>query len=549
MNRCQSYMFLMSATLCGALIYVYPLSLPTPLVDPDEGLHASISQEMVERGDYLIPRFLGKPFLDKAILYFEVQALSLRCFGNNEVAVRLPGLLFGLASAFSTALLAYRLYDWSTGTIALIVALTLIVPFSVAQFATHDVALVPWTNLLVLCWWGATHEISWHRQSAYACGAALFVCLAVLTKGLIGVAIIVVGYTLYVVVARKPIAKFLIYSATSLSVGLLLASPWFLLVEKRVPGFLYYYFIQRHVLGYVAHEQPHGNEPWYFYLVPLFGGTIPWVLFALPGLWQDWSNRWRARENTNDSTLLMLCWVLGGFVFLTAAKSKLITYALPLFPPIAILAADSCQRFLNGNLSPNVMKAFARIFVVSSLVASVTPLALVVGLDHYRNISWPPMAYVIALIVAIIPLGALVLLRSGQKEMSLAAAPLWFPGIFVLVMTWPMQTIAKQHSQRELAMEIRSLANFPDHIYLSGARVASLIFYLTPLERRALRSGQIADVDPDIASSWSEVPPSTLLAVKNKVCQQWLNTPLVQHVPPFTTAGDYQLFKADDVSQ
>ena len=98
-----------------ALIYVYPLFLPTPLLEPDEGLHATISQEMVENSEWVVPRFRGEPFLDKPILYFWAQMVSLKSFGMNEFAVRLPGLMFGLLGAVTTGLLAGRLFDSKTG--------------------------------------------------------------------------------------------------------------------------------------------------------------------------------------------------------------------------------------------------------------------------------------------------------------------------------------------------------------------------------------------------------------------------------------------------
>jgi len=67
-----------------------------PLADPDEGLHAAIAQEMVEKGDWIVPRLLDEPFLDKPILYFWAIAASLKTLGMSEAAVRLPGLLFGM---------------------------------------------------------------------------------------------------------------------------------------------------------------------------------------------------------------------------------------------------------------------------------------------------------------------------------------------------------------------------------------------------------------------------------------------------------------------
>src|SRR6476620_2882587 len=102
---------LMSIVACVVGIYLYPLALRTPLMDPDEGIHATIAQEMVERGDYVIPRFLVVPFRDKPALYSAAQALSLRFFGMSEAAVRLPGVLFALLGCATTAVLAWRMFD------------------------------------------------------------------------------------------------------------------------------------------------------------------------------------------------------------------------------------------------------------------------------------------------------------------------------------------------------------------------------------------------------------------------------------------------------
>src|SRR5208283_3687156 len=96
------------AAVVAAVIFLYPLALASriPLLDPDEGLHATIAQEMVEGGDWVVPRLGGKPFRDKPVFYFWCEALSLRLFGMSEAALRLPGLLLGLAGAVTTGALA-----------------------------------------------------------------------------------------------------------------------------------------------------------------------------------------------------------------------------------------------------------------------------------------------------------------------------------------------------------------------------------------------------------------------------------------------------------
>src|SRR6185436_2101478 len=120
---------------------------------PDEGIHATIAQEMVERGDYLVPRFCGVPFRDKPFLYSATQAISLRIFGMNEAAVRLPGYLFAMLGCLTTTLLARRLFDTETAIYSCLASLNLALPLLLAQSPAHDIALAPWMNLFVLSFW------------------------------------------------------------------------------------------------------------------------------------------------------------------------------------------------------------------------------------------------------------------------------------------------------------------------------------------------------------------------------------------------------------
>src|SRR5215510_13754593 len=100
------------------LLLLAPLAANAPLFDPDEGLHAAIAQEMVLRGDYVTPTFLGEPFLDKPILFFWAEAAALRVFGHHEFAVRLPPLVFGILGMIGVAALGRAMFDDATGLVA-----------------------------------------------------------------------------------------------------------------------------------------------------------------------------------------------------------------------------------------------------------------------------------------------------------------------------------------------------------------------------------------------------------------------------------------------
>jgi len=129
------------AALLASVFYLLPLTLEIPLLDPDEGLHAAIAQEMLESGDWVTPRFRGEAFRDKPILYFWAQVVSLATWGHHEAAVRLPGMICGLLGTLSTMLLAWRLFGRETGLLAGFFQATMVLPLALTQAAVHDVAL------------------------------------------------------------------------------------------------------------------------------------------------------------------------------------------------------------------------------------------------------------------------------------------------------------------------------------------------------------------------------------------------------------------------
>ena len=62
-----------------------------------------------------------------------------------------------------------------------------------------------------------------------------------------------------------------------LVVAVLVASPWYVAVAVRNPDYLRYFFLERHVLAFATDTQPHGDQPWWYYLPVLLGGGLPWI--------------------------------------------------------------------------------------------------------------------------------------------------------------------------------------------------------------------------------------------------------------------------------
>ncbi len=312
------------------LLYLAPLFLNAPLTDPDEGLHAAISQEMVERGDLIVPRFLRRPFLDKPILFFWAQAASMRVFGLNTAAARLPGLIFALLGIATTGWLAAVLFSdapradagraWSGPQVACMAAgcyATMALPFLLAQAPVHDIALVPFTNLALGFLWRSRWTL-----------AGVVLGLSILTKGFEGVAIVGAGYALYLLIARALTWHLIWRGALVVAIAVFVALPWYLAMNARQPGYLHYYFVDRHLLGFATATQEHHGQPWWYYLPLVIGGGLPWIVFV-------------RRVSFDAPHRVAWSWLGSAIVLLTLSQSKAVTYILPAMPAIAILAVAS----------------------------------------------------------------------------------------------------------------------------------------------------------------------------------------------------------------
>ena len=140
---------------------------------------------MARSGDYITPRFVGEPFLDKPILFFWAEALSLRLFGMNEAAVRIPPLLFGVLGMFAVALLARELFGSSTAVVSSIVYGTMLLPLGVSEVAVHDVAVVPF--MCGAAWMIVRVSSTKKNMLVPTLLAGVCLGLSILTQGLVGI--------------------------------------------------------------------------------------------------------------------------------------------------------------------------------------------------------------------------------------------------------------------------------------------------------------------------------------------------------------------------
>jgi hypothetical protein len=548
------------AIAVAAITFVYPLLLASriPLLDPDEGLHAAIAQEMVQRGDWICPSLQGKAFLDKPILYFWAEAASLKLFGDCEAAVRLPGLMFGLLGMIATAVAARRMFGRTAGLVAAVFYGTMVLPVALAQAAAHDVALIPWITTAILLFWESERARSCRAAIAYAAAIGLLLGLSILTKGLVGVALVGITYGSYLVLGRRLTTAACLRGLVALLVAALVGSTWYVAMEFRSPGYLRYYFIERHLMGFATDTQLHGHQPWWFYLPLLLGGSLPWIAY-LPVLIQDqwakrnerakdsghWQSQWHTAENHGPGSplLLVACWLVGCTFFLSLSHSKMVTYVWPVFPAAAILAAVAWTRLLDGTLGPAARQLLARTFWSSCLAGPLLlPVALLV-VQRQFGVRLAGATWALAVAVSLLswmPLG--FWLMKGPRG-ALTAGVLVTVGQFVFLMTVVLPQVAGGLSARDLAAYFNRSGQLPARLLVAEERLGSLVFYLDGSLRAGLQDQQLQAItfhdmlNPRLAGSVAVV------ALAERQATRAAEHDVDLTGLPYEQAGHYRLYR------
>jgi 4-amino-4-deoxy-L-arabinose transferase-like glycosyltransferase len=322
----QSVVYILLAL--GLLLFLPKLGMP--LLDPDEGLYADIAQEMLARGDWVIPHINGLPYLEKPPLYFWLTALTFQLFGPSEWATRLWSAMSALGTVLLTWRIGRRLYGGSAGLLAGLVVATVVGNALYVRRASTD-------QLFVFCLTLAIYGFLRDAQRPDR-GRARFLlfyvgaALAVLAKGFIGVVfpVLIVGVAL-VTVRRLRWRELNLARGAALFAAI--AVPWHALVAWRSPTLFNFYVVDNHLLRfldarrYVEDDVPSSTPA---FLIASFLWAFPWSVFTFARREPDRSPRARWRP-------VVVIWLVAIVGVFALSRFKHEYYALPAFPALAVL--------------------------------------------------------------------------------------------------------------------------------------------------------------------------------------------------------------------
>ena len=436
------------------------------LLEPDEGRFAQIGKEMMASGDFLVPRLNGMEQFYKPPLVYWINAVGYRVLGVSEWTARLPSALAFLGTIWLTGWMGWRLGGRQLGWAAALILASMLEPYALGRQITLDTTLTFWVTAALTC----LVRVGTGDQAKKS-GFLFFLCL--------GLGFLAKGPMAWVV----PLTAALAWTMALRAEGQRLGLPWMkgllLMIGVSLSWFVAvcwkYSELWKYFLGYELVERfastTHGrSKPFWFFLPILAVGTIPWTGF-LPGL------AWSAWRKMRNRSLAPAQWALGAavavpFAVVSCSGSKLLTYILPLYPPLALALAAWLEKGTRSLWTKIGWGTAGGILLVFS------PLLWTVQFfwSEASGVS-PSPPYLIGVPLAVIGMG-LVFWKKKEKPL------IWIGALAVVaIMIWHgaclemgriNDLLGRQASVRPLARLVEK--HQPERLFIYRARAAGLLF-------------------------------------------------------------------------
>jgi 4-amino-4-deoxy-L-arabinose transferase-like glycosyltransferase len=454
--------------LVVALLLFFPALGARDLWAPVEPRYAEIVRVMFSKGEWTVPTVNGELYTDKPILYFWVALVAAKLTGGvNEWVVRLPAALGGVGFVLATYFFGRDFYSARVGALAAMVLATSFRVIWEARWAHVDM-LFGFFFLLSI-YFGARTLLRRGGPNEILL-AYVFMALATLTKGLIGVVLPALLFISFMVARRD----WSMLRAARLPLGIalfaLVVAPWFYLVNRASGGqwlsdFIYIHHLQRYTAG-TGHRQP-----FYYYFTTLPADFLPWTAFLLPALItdRDYRNVWRRPE-----VQFSFLWFLTVFIFFTVSDTKRDLYLLPLLPALALLVANYLSDLAAQNVPARPIYFWITSFFFGSM--SLAGLALPVVARFARADAFGPVLPA-SLVLAAGGIATVVFILFRRPMIAAVSVSAMMMLISITVSLWMFPYLESFKSHRRFSLEINRRVPPPAPLYVFSDTMNDFNYY------------------------------------------------------------------------
>jgi 4-amino-4-deoxy-L-arabinose transferase-like glycosyltransferase len=427
--------------LLGAMLVYLVGNQSVGLWDRDEPRYAECSREMIQTGDWVVPKFLGQWRVEKPPLIYWCQAAAMEVMGVTPAAARLPSAVAPLIIGLVLALVVRRYAGprralWTAG-----IYCTSGLTIGAAKFCNTDSVLTVFVigGQACLAVMYASHRM---KKKPPIWAAVIFwgLCgLAGLTKGPHALGMHAV--TLLILLLLDVGADFRNGAAWRKAMGwwcglrpiigvpvmVAVVTPWVIAIHHRAPGFVMGLFKMggNHLM---TSMDGHGEPPGY-HLLLIFGTFFPWSLLLPATIAIAWRNRRMAQVR------FAMAAVAGPWLLMEFVRTKLPFYVLPSFGGLSFLAADALIRCARGQYDDLKQKAFFATIVAWCIAGLGLGAGPWFAMLASRDLPWRGM--VGFSIAAVIYVG-IVVFRLVQGRLNRAALVMGVGSSFLIIMLYTL---------------------------------------------------------------------------------------------------------------
>jgi 4-amino-4-deoxy-L-arabinose transferase-like glycosyltransferase len=200
-----------------------------------------------------------------------------------------------------------RVYGRAAAWRAGLIGATMLLHVLMSHHLTLDASLTLFTTAAVAAFCRAQLEHTSTVRQRWMLLAWVAAALGVLTKGIVAVFLPGAALAVYSLLQRDGS----VWRRLSLRYGvplfLFIVAPWFVAMQREVPGFLDFFFVREHLQRYFTPLEAR-EAPWWFFLPVLLVGAMPWVPSALRALALGW--RASRPRGEFDVRRFLWCWVV-----------------------------------------------------------------------------------------------------------------------------------------------------------------------------------------------------------------------------------------------
>lgn len=363
--------------LLAALFFIPGLGV-VRLFDWDEINFAESAREMLVTGDWFNVRINFESFWEKPPLFIWMQALSMKVFGVNEAAARLPNAIMGIVTLLLLFNIGRKTENERFGLLWAMMYGISFLPFLYFMSGIID----PWYNLFIflgIYFFSRYADVSAvELRMRHAVLSALFIGLAILTKGPVALLIFVLSVAVWLITHRfrfsfrwKDVAVWFIVLA-------LVGGSWFLLLAISGHSDVISDFIAYQVRLFRTKDAGHGGFLLYHFVILLLG-VAPASVFAL-STFKPSSLKGEGRTAGLAGWMMCSFWVV--LILFTIVRTKIVHYSSFCYFPISFLAAYAASRMLNGKLR---FRRGHRILLIGIATGYALVLILLATFDLYKD--------------------------------------------------------------------------------------------------------------------------------------------------------------------